>query len=133
MTLMYLYYNICLDKEINYKHMLSVDNLDDYTKIHQEVLKSIMCWQQYQSILKSTMDDAFSDIESIDFIKERLSKGPMELSIRDYEFFSVKQGHAVVAYKLYQDVNNSSIYYLELYDNVAPGSSSFVKIEKCPI
>lgn len=61
------------------------------------------------------------------------NKGPMELSIRDYEFFSVKQGHAVVAYKLYQDANNSSIYYLELYDNVAPGSSSFVKIEKCPI
>lgn len=68
----------------------------------------------------------------IGYIKDSLKKGPIEVDFAkiDKANFSIGDAHSVVGETLYQDKQDSTIYYLGIYDSNHPGAEEYIKIEE---
>lgn len=125
-----IFSGVKLEKNIiNNIRIVDIDNeemLSSCSEKHQEVIKSIAWWQKAQNSANKE-----SVIGNVAVLKSKLNKGPFEFSLLESDGrFGSKQGHAVVAQRLYQDTDDPSIYYLGIYDSNYPGGERFIEIEQ---
>ena len=131
---MKLYDNIKVSQVGNVNYDANSDIGLSFLGEDKEAIKSIIWWNAIQDkdlkYVKGLTKLDSLHLGGINYLKNSLTNGPIEVDFSQLDGLSIGESHSVVGETLYQDKEDPTIYYLGIYDSNNPGAEEYIKIEE---